>query len=333
MVKSLTKHPKALVLAAFAAIYIIWGSTYLGILIAIKTIPPFFMAGTRFLIAGLILFVWALLKGEQVPDKKSVWKLSVAGFLMLTLGNAFLSWTEQYLPSGLAAVLVATVPLWFVILDKREWKYYFSNKQIIVGLVVGFIGVIFLFTGKGSGDLFNSTMKIVSLIILLVATLGWTIGSLYSKYQKINGSTLMKVAIQMMAASIAIFIGGFILGEQKDFVVTNVSWESVGALAYLIVMGSLIAYLAYVWLLSIRPASLVGTYAYVNPVVAVFLGWLIANESISLQQIIGLVIIITGLFIVNTSKEKKVISVDKSPGKLNKVPDDEESRVAGREAS
>ena len=310
MVKSMAKHSKALVVAAFAAVYIIWGSTYLAILLAIKSIPPFFMAGTRFLIAGLILLVWAFIKGESLPNKKSVLKISLAGILMLALGNALLAWVEQYIATGVAAILVATVPLWFVILDKKHWKYHFSNKQIIIGLVVGFAGIILLFAGKGSADLFNSKMKIISLVVLFVGTIGWTIGSLYSKYQNIQASTLMKVAIQMVAASIVIFIGGFAFNEQKGFAVRNVTWESIGALAYLVIMGSLVAYMAYIWLLSIRPASVVGTYAYVNPVVAVFLGWLFAHEHINIQKLIGLFIIIAGLVIVNITKEKKAVTGD-----------------------
>lgn len=319
MVKSITKHPKALVLAAFAAVYLIWGSTYLAILLAIKTIPPFFMAGARFLIAGLILLIWALAKGEKLPDKKSIAKISFAGFLLLSIGNASLAWVEQYLPSGLAAILVATVPLWFVVLDKQQWKFYFSNRQIILGLIAGFAGVILLFSGKGSADLFTDKMKFVSLLALIAATISWTVGSLYSKYQKIQGSTLMKVAIQMIAASIVIFIGGFAFNEQKDFSFSKLSAQSVAALAYLIIMGSLVAYMAYIWLLSIRPASLVGTYAYVNPVVAVFLGWLIAGESISIQKIIGLGVVIAGLIIVNMSGEKKVAVTTTSSEKHGKL--------------
>src|SRR5215213_941781 len=333
MVKSLAKHSKALVLAAFAAVYIIWGSTYLAILLAIKSIPPFFMAGTRFFIAGLLLLVWGLIKGEQIPDRKSVLKISLAGILMLALGNALLAWVEQYIATGVAAILVATVPLWFVVLDRKQWKYHFSNKQIVIGLLVGFAGVILLFAGKGSADLVNSKMKIISLFVLFAGTIGWTIGSLYSKYQKIKGSTLMKVAIQMLAASIVIFIGGFVLNEQKGFAFRNISWESIGALAYLVIMGSLVAYMAYIWLLSIRPASLVGTYAYVNPVVAVFLGWLVANEHINIQKIIGLVIIIAGLVIVNLSKEKKVVAITDSSNKISRVHDEKDSAVSGREAS
>jgi drug/metabolite transporter (DMT)-like permease len=326
------KHPKTLVLAAFAAIYIIWGSTYLAILLAIKTIPPFLMAGGRFLIAGLLLLGYALLKGEKIPDLKSVWKISLAGILMLSFGNAFVAWVEQYLPSGLVAILVATVPLWFVILDKRQWRFHFSNKQIIIGLIVGFAGVVLLFAGKGSSDLFNSQLKMVSLIVLLIGTIGWTIGSLYSKYQKVQGSTLIKVAIQMMAAGIVNFIGGFALSEQQNFVLKNISWESIGALVYLIVMGSLVAYMAYVWLLSIRPASLVGTYAYVNPVVAVFLGWLIADEHVNGQKIIGLAIVIAGLIIVNLSKEKGTAGMQAS-NKSGQLGDVETTRMEGKEAS
>jgi len=310
MVKSMAKHSKALVVAAFAAVYIIWGSTYLAILLAIKSIPPFFMAGTRFLIAGLILLVWAFIKGESLPNKKSILKISLAGILMLALGNALLAWVEQYIATGVAAILVATVPLWFVILDKKHWKYHFSNKQIIIGLVVGFAGIILLFAGKGSADLFNSKMKIISLVVLFAGTIGWTVGSLYSKYQIIQASTLMKVAIQMLAASIVIFIGGFCLNEQKGFTIKNVTLESIGALAYLVIMGSLVAYMAYIWLLSIRPASMVGTYAYVNPVVAVLLGWLIADEHVSFTKIVGLAIIIAGLVIVNITKEKKAVTGD-----------------------
>jgi drug/metabolite transporter (DMT)-like permease len=333
MVKSLAKHSKALVLAAFAAVYLIWGSTYLAILFAIKTIPPFFMAGTRFLIAGLVLVIWALVKGEQIPDTRSVLKISLGGILMLAVGNASLGWVEQNLPSGLAAILVATVPLWFVVLDKKQWNYYFSNKQIVFGLIIGFAGVILLFAGKGSADLFNSRMKIISLLVLLIGTIGWTIGSLYSKYQKINGSTTMKVAIQMLAASIVIFISGFAFGEQDNFALGNVSWHSILALSYLVVMGSLVAYMAYIWLLSIRPASLVGTYAYVNPVVAVFLGWLIAGEHVNLQKIIGLAVIIAGLVVVNMSKEKKVATIAKPAGNLSAVEYEENSRLSEREAS
>ena len=298
-------HSKALILTAFAALYIIWGSTYLGIKYAIETIPPFFMAGIRFLIAGMLLLIWCIIKREQVPSLKSIGVISLAGVLMLFIGNAAVVWSEQYLPSGLVAIIVATVPLWFVILDKRQWRFHFSNKLIIVGLLIGFAGVMMLFAGKGSIGITESKMKIISFFVLIAGSIGWAIGSLYAKYKKTDGSTIVKVAIQMLAAGVMGMIAGFITNEQKEFALSQVSLTSVLALVYLITLGSLVAFIAYIWLLGVRPPSLVGTYAYVNPVVAVFLGWLMVGEVITTQQIIALSVILLGVVLVNFSKEKK----------------------------
>ena len=301
-----------MVIAAFAAIYIIWGSTYLGILLAIETIPPLFMVGTRFLVAGSLLLGWSLMKGEKLPAGKDLLKISLSGILMLFIGNGAVTWVEQYLPSGLVAIIVATVPLWFIILDKRQWRFYFSNVQIIVGLLIGFAGVILLFAGKAAGDLFTDRMKFIGLLILIGGTISWTIGTLFSKYSKMKGSTTMKVAIQMLVSGLLFFPFAFAFGEHRGFSFGDISFRSGLALIYLITMGSIVAYLAYMWLLSVKPASLVGTYAYVNPVVAVFLGWMVAGETISIQQAIGLAIIIIGLLIVNMSKEKKTATISTS---------------------
>jgi drug/metabolite transporter (DMT)-like permease len=263
------------------------------------------MAGTRFAVAGLLLLGWALMKGHRLPDARSIGITVSAGLLMLFLGNGAVTWVEQYLPSGFAAIIVATVPLWFVLLDRRQWYFYFSNKGIITGLIVGFAGVILLFSGKTSGDIFNDPMKWISVLVLIAGTVGWATGSLITKYKTVNGSTLMKVAIQMLAAGIAFYITGFSSGEQHAFQISQVTTSSLLALAYLIIFGSLIGYLAYIWLLGVRPPSLVGTYAYVNPVVAVLLGFLFAGETITGFQAIGLFVIILGLFMVNMYKEKK----------------------------
>ena len=300
------KHqPKALIIAAFLALYIIWGSTYLGIKYAIETIPPFFMVGVRFLIAGLLLLVWCIIKRESMPSLNSILLISFAGILMLFIGNAAVVFAEQYLPSGLVAILVATVPLWFVILDKRQWHFHFSNKLIIAGLLIGFAGVLMLFAGKGSAGITGDKMKIISFFVLILGSIGWAIGSLFSKYKQTDGSTIVKVAIQMLAAGIVAIITAITINEQKGFALSQVSRTSILAVIYLITLGSLVAYIAYIWLLSVRPPSLVGTYAYVNPVVAVFLGWLFAGESITTQQIIALSIILVGVLLVNFSKEKK----------------------------
>ena len=162
-----------------------------------------------------------------------------------------------------------------------------------------------MFAGKAASDLFGSKTKILSLFILIAGCIAWTIGTLYSKYSTIKASTTMKVAFQMIASGVLFYPLGFILNEHRDFSIAAVSMQSVLALCYLVLFGSIVAYMAYMWLLSVKPASLVGTYAYVNPVVAVFLGWLVAGESINLQQVIGLGVIIAGLVAVNASRDKK----------------------------
>jgi drug/metabolite transporter (DMT)-like permease len=313
------KHqPKALIILAFLALYIIWGSTYLGIKYAIETIPPFFMAGGRFTIAGLLLFAWCIIKKETIPSLKSIAVNCLAGILMLFVGNTAVVYSEQYLPSGLVAIVVATAPLWFVILDKRQWHFHFSNKIILAGLLVGFAGVLMLFAGKGSVGITGSKMKIISFFVLLIGSIGWVVGSLYSKYKKSDGSTIVKAAIQMLAGGVVAILAGFISSEQSGFALANVSTTSILALTYLITLGSLVAFIAYIWLLSVRPPSLVGTYAYVNPVVAVFLGWLIAGEAITSSQVIALSIVLVGVLIVNFSREKKV---EQSIGKKKRTID------------
>ena len=303
--------PKLLIIGAFTALFIVWGSTYLGIMLAIKSIPPFFMLGTRFLVAGIILYLWCLIKGEKAPSLRLFGTVGLGGILMLFMGNGAVTWSEQYLPTGFAAIIVATVPLWFVLLDKRQWKFNFSNKLIILGIVVGFAGVLMLFSGKGTSGLINDKLKLISFFVLIIGTVGWATGSLYSKYKEADVTITMKAALQMIAAGITAFLTGLISNEQKNFAVTNISLQSALALLYLIIVGSLVTYMAYIWLLSVRPPALVGTYAYVNPVVAVFLGWLIADEAITRQQVIALIVILAGVVLVNFAKEqKKVIAAE-----------------------
>lgn len=300
------KEPsKNLVIAAFAAVYLIWGSTYIGILLAIKTIPPFIMAGIRFFASGIILYMWCLAKGEKTPGISSVSKNALSGTLMLFFGTTSLIWVEQFLPSGLCAIVVAAVPLWFVILDKKNWSINFSDKFIIIGLLVGFVGIMLLFSGKSSVDLQNKASQLTAFIVLIISGVLWAIGSLYSKYTITSGSTLMKGSIQMIAAGVCGFITALIAGEYHGFHLQQVSAQSWEAVVYLVFMGSIVGYTAYIWLLDVRPPSLVGTYAYVNPVVAVFLGWLFVGETITMRQCGALLIVLIGVLLVNFSKYKK----------------------------
>lgn len=297
------KEPsKGLVIAAFLALYIVWGSTYLANLYAIKTIPPLIMLGSRFLIAGLILYFWCLLQGQKTPDFRSLLKIAFSGIMMLAVGTGAVVWAEQYISSGLTAIIAATVPLWFVALDRREWQKTFSNKMIVIGLVVGFIGTILLFGGKGSSGFSGNKMNLVSILVLLAGTVAWAFGSLYSKYKPVNCSTILKAALQMVIAGITALLYALLTGEQQQLIWNNITASSVTALIYLILIGSLVGYVSYIWLLSVRPASLVGTYAYVNPLVAVFLGWLFIGEKISTQQMIALCVILVGVILVNIAR-------------------------------
>lgn len=314
------KNPsKALIVTAFALLYIIWGSTYLGILIAVKSIPPFLMAGTRFIIAGIILYTWCRLKGEATPDIKSIGHISISGILLLFIGNSGLVWVEQYLPSGFAAIVIATTPLWFVILDKRQWKFHFANRQIILGLLIGFAGVLSLFAGKSDIHFSDNKMQLISFFVLVLGSISWATGTLYSKYKKTNGSNGMKASVQMLAAGLVASITSVSTGELHQFSWSHVSTEAIMAVAYLVTFGSLVGYMSFVFLMSVRPPSIVGTYAYVNPVVAVFLGWLFAHEQITWHQVVALVIILSGVIIVNFSKEKIVTNDSKTLARKSAV--------------
>ncbi len=294
-----------LVIAAFAAVYFFWGSTYIGIALAIKSVPPFLMAAIRFFAAGVILYVWCLVKGEKNTDIVSTSKNAFAGILMLFFGTTSLIWAEQYLPAGLCSIIIATTPFWFVILDKKHWKANFSDKFILIGLLVGLGGIVMLSANKGSMNLEGTKLQIISFFVLLCGSMMWSIGSLYSKYSVTNGSTSIKASIQMMSAGIIALLVSFVAGEFHHFAWSQVTISSINAMIYLITFGSLVGFIAYIWLLDVRPPAIVGTYAYVNPAVAMFLGWLILNEKISPLQIISLFIILSGVLLVNLSKYKK----------------------------
>ena len=304
-----TKKPsKAMVIAAFAALYLIWGSTYIAILIAVKDIPPFLMAGARFFIAGILLYTWCRIKGDTTPGISSFQKISLSGILMLFFGTTSLIWVEQYIESGIAAIIVATVPLWFVVLDKRQWKFHFSHKLIVVGLLFGFSGVLLLFGGMGKGEQFSvkEKMQIISILVLVCGGIAWVVGSLYAKYQPTNDSTIMNVSTQLLISGVFSAFLSAIARELNDFSFSVVTLNGWLALMYLVIMGSLIAYIAYVWLITVCPPVQVGTYAYVNPVIAVILGGLFANEPFSLKQILALTIILTGVLFVNLPKYKEL---------------------------
>ena len=295
----------AMVVLAFATVYLVWGSTYFFIQKAVQHIPAFIMGSIRFLVAGLIMLSWCIFKKEDVWNWQAIKPALISGFLLLFIGNGAVIWAEQTLPSSLVAVLVSSAPLWFVLLDKPKWKDNFTSRPTLIGLAIGFIGVILLFSERTSQTLSSggNIGEIIGLVILIIGAMSWSGGSLYSKYNG-KGSATVSTTWQMLAAGITFIPASFIRNEWSTFQWQQVTVESWLSVLYLITMGSLVAYSAYVWLLQVRPATQVSTYAYVNPVVAVLLGAFFAHEHISVIQIVGLAVILTSVLLINLAKSR-----------------------------
>ena len=294
------------VIIAFTTVYLVWGSTYFFIQKSVEYIPALLVGVFRFTTAGLLLLFWCILRGENIWNWRQVKAAGVSGVLLLFLGNGAVIWAEKTLPSSLVAVLVSSAPLWFVLLDKSKWKENLSNKETIIGLIVGFAGVVLLFSSQVKIALSSpgNTAQIIGLIILVLGSLSWSAGSLYSKYRS-EGSSSVNTGWQMLAGGLAFIPASLITNEWSGFQWQAVPTRALLSLCYLIVFGSLLAYSAYVWLLQVRPATQVSTYAYVNPVVAVLLGIFLANEKMNTLQIIGLAIILVSVLLINLSKYKK----------------------------
>jgi drug/metabolite transporter (DMT)-like permease len=302
------KTSPLMVIVAFAVVYIVWGSTYFFIQKALAGFPPFILGAFRFLLAGFLLIAFCAIKGEKIFDRRSIKHAVIAGILMLGVGNGLVIWVEQFIPSGLVAILVSSAAMWFVILDKPKWKENLKSSSTVLGLIIGFIGVILLFAEQMLHTL-NDTQndrQVLGIILLLLAPIGWAAGSLYAKYNSDNQlSVSVNTSWQMLAAGIAFLPGTIITSEFKTFDWHNVTADAWLSLGYLIIFGSIAAFSAYVWLLSVRPATQVSTYAYVNPVVAVLLSVLFTTESITAIQIIGLVVILGSVLLINLAKYRK----------------------------
>jgi drug/metabolite transporter (DMT)-like permease len=222
------------------------------------------------------------------------------------VGNGAVIWVEQYLPSALVAIMVSSSPLWFVLLDKSQWKENFSNRSTMLGLLIGFIGVFLLFYKSIIGSLSGEgSVEVGGMLIVTIAAISWSGGSLYSKYNSKGTPAIVNSTWQMLAAGIAFTIGSLFRNEFEVFDVNSVTTEAWWSVAYLILFGSIAGFSAYVWLLEVKPATQVSTYAYVNPVVAVLLGVFFANESITPLQIIGLSIILLSVMLINFAKYRK----------------------------
>ncbi len=312
-----------MIIIAFATVYIVWGSTYFFIAKAVAHIPPFILGALRFIAAGLLLLLWCALKKEKLFNLKQIKHASVTGIMLLFVGTGAVIWVEKTLPSSLVGVLIASQALWIVLLDKANWKINFTSRNTIIGLLIGFAGVVLLFFESVSGVVSNTgaTATVISFLILLVGMLSWSGGSIYSKKHS-TGSTTVNSAWQMLVAGLVFIPASFINNEWAGFDWQAVPAEAWYATLYLVVFGSLAAFSAYVWLLSVRPVTQVSTHVYVNPVVAVLLGVLFAGEQMSWLQVAGLAVILTSVLLINLSKYRKtkVVSGESKPSNTTGKP-------------
>jgi len=287
--------PVWLIVAAFAAVYVIWGSTYLGIRYAVESIPPFLMAATRHLLAGVLLFGFARARGAANPSLVEWRDATIAGALMLVVGNGGVTWAEQFISSGVTALLVALVPIWMVLFDWLRSKGTRPGPLVIIGLVIGFAGVTTLaqkqINGAGSNYL-------VGVAALLASSICWAFGSVFNRSARKPASPFLGVSMQMIAGGLILLGLAAGQGEVKQFSFARVTAVSVGAWLYLTVAGSLVAYTAYVWLLHATTPARVATYAYVNPLIAVLLGCTIGHEAFSSDLFLAGVLIIVAVVLV-----------------------------------
>jgi drug/metabolite transporter (DMT)-like permease len=296
-----------LVLLAFAAVYVVWGSTYLAIRIGIESFPPLILAGLRHITVGLFLFP-ILRRKTGIRPTAANWRAAiVTGALLLFIGNGGLSWAEQTVPSGIASLLVASVSLWLVIVDWLRPGGVKPVPRVVMGLLMGFAGLALLVGPAHLGG--SERIDPRGAAVLVFASLAWACGSLYSKHGGMPSSAMLGVAMQSFAGGAILLIAGLFAGEFRGLDLGAISLRSWLALAYLMVFGSGIGFSAYIYILQKSTAARVATYAFVNPVVALFLGWLIAGETITLRTVIAAAVILTAVILVITAPHRAPAAV------------------------
>jgi drug/metabolite transporter (DMT)-like permease len=288
--------PRWQVILGFATVYLLWGSTYLGIRFAIESIPPFLMGGSRFLISGFLLYVWARLRGAPKPTLQH-WKVAaVIGFLLPFIGNGAVVWSEQHVPSGMVSLLVATTPVWMVLVDWASPNGRRPAGPVIFGVITGLIGLVLLIgpseiLGGGRVDLLSATA-------LMIGSICWAAGSVYSTHANQPSSPILAIGMQMIAGGAMLTLLSIAVGEPQHFDISRVTGKSLFWFVYLFVFGSMIGYTTYIWLLSKASAAKVSTYAYVNPLVAIVLGNLAAGEPITRRMLIAAATILSAVAVL-----------------------------------
>jgi drug/metabolite transporter (DMT)-like permease len=286
------------------------------------------MGALRFVTAGMIMLTWCYFKGDKIWVKKDVFKSGISGLLMLGLGNGIVIWVEQVLPSAMVAKMVSSAPIWFVLLDKANWRINLKSRPTVIGLLIGFAGVILLFSEQLMNAMNDSysPAKMWGLVLLVIGPACWSGGSLYSKYNASSGPARLNTAWQMMIAGVAFIPAALLHNEFAGFSLSKVPAQAWMAVGYLVIFGSIAAFTAYVWLLDVRPATQVSTYAYVNPVIAVLLGVWFAHEHISVLQLAGLAVILISVMLINLAKYRKANNKEDKANKT--VPAENKEAIA-----
>jgi drug/metabolite transporter (DMT)-like permease len=288
---------------AFLSIYTIWGSTYLAIRFAIETFPPFMMAAARFLISGGVLYTWMRLRGAPRPTRANWKAATIVGGLLLLGGNGGVVKAEQVIPSSLAAVLITTVPIWMALVELARKDRILPTPQVVVGLILGFAGVVLL---VGPGDLAGTGgLNPLWAGALILAALSWATGSVYSRKAPLPKTPLLGSGMEMLAGGTLLLLASLVSLEWVGFQPSNLSLLSLVSFIYLIVFGSLIGFSSYIWLLTKTTTARVSTYAYVNPVVAVFLGYFLAGEQLTPRTLLASSVIVIAVVVITTYKSRQ----------------------------
>jgi drug/metabolite transporter (DMT)-like permease len=293
---------RARLIAAFVAVYVIWGSTYLAIRFAVQTLPPLLMASARFILAGLIVLLWARFRDGEAWPTRGEWRVGwISGALLLLGGNGGVSWAEQRVPSGIAALHVAVVPVFMVLLEWLRPGGKRPSAAVFAGVGLGLVGLTLL---VGPGVLRGGARAdTVGALVLVLASLSWAAGSLYTKFAPKTASGTKSTGTQMLAGGLALLLAAIVAGEPAQLDLAHASTSSLIAFAYLLTFGSLIGFTAYVYLLAHTSAAKASTYAYVNPVVAVFLGWAIGHEAVTSRTMVAAAVILAGVAIITVTRD------------------------------
>jgi len=305
-VKTAASPSSLAIISALGAVYVFWGGTYLGMRFAVETLPPFLMAGTRFLFAGLLMFCFDLSRGNSLPSLKQWCEAGIVGALLLLGGNGCVVWATQIVPSGLSAIIVATVPLWMALF---VWLFPGGerpNRSVLFGLLLGFSGILLLVAQNTSPAVSAGFSQWAGYIALATASISWSLGSIYARRASLPKSPWMAISLQMITGGTLLLAAGIIAGEWTTLSLNQVSTRSLLAFAYLIVFGSLIGFSSYIWLLQNTRPALVSTYAYVNPVIAVFLGWALANEQFSSTDMAAAAVVVVAVAIITRGSGRRL---------------------------